>query len=114
MWYLGQRYADQDVPWHYPSVMFLVTVPAGLLVLGALGLFAHDREDKTAFIAPREALLLVSMLFPLFVFSWPGIAVYDGARLFLSVFGLWACLWERGLRSYSCGLNDAGRGTPPS
>ena len=37
---LGQVWTDRDVPWHYPWVMFAVTVPVGLLVLGVLGIWA--------------------------------------------------------------------------
>ncbi len=98
VWYLGRRYADQDVPWHYPGVMFLITVPVGLLILGACGLISPTPADgdKPSRFSPREVLLFANMLFPLFVFSWPGIAVYDGVRLFLSVFSLWALFVGKG------------------
>ena len=36
-WYLGQKFVDSDVPWHYSFVMFAVTVPVGLHVLGLWG-----------------------------------------------------------------------------
>lgn len=36
------------------------------------------------------ALLAATMLFVLLVFSWPGTPVYDGVRLFLMAFPLWA------------------------
>ena len=36
-YYLGQVWADKDVPWHYPFVMFAVTVPIGLHLLGVIG-----------------------------------------------------------------------------
>jgi hypothetical protein len=38
----------------------------------------------------RLQLVLLAVLFPLALFSWPGVAVYDGERLFLMVFPLWA------------------------
>ena len=38
VFYFGQRYADTDVPWHYPAVMFLTSVPVGLQLLGVAGL----------------------------------------------------------------------------
>jgi hypothetical protein len=38
VWYEGQVFADKAVPWHYPFVMFAVTVPPVLLVLGLIGL----------------------------------------------------------------------------
>lgn len=94
VYYLGERPADIDVPWHYSAVMFLVTVPVGLHLLGFLGLFTGERR---AWKAPRERLLLACFIFPLIVFAIPGIAVYDGARLFLVVFPLWAVLIGRGV-----------------
>jgi hypothetical protein len=93
LWYLGTRYTDRDHPWHYCAVMFLTTVPIGLHALGGLGLFAGRARFK---LAPREQLVLGAMLFPLLLFSIPRIAVYDGARLFLVVFPLWAIFIGRG------------------
>jgi len=93
VWYFGHRYADRDVPWHYPAVLFLTTVPLGLQALGFLGLFKgplppwRDRQAQ---------LVLGAMLFPLLLFSLPHVAVYDGARLFLVVFPLWAIFVGRG------------------
>jgi len=93
VWYFGEVLADRNVPWHYPWVMFLATVPIGLHVLGVWGLFGPGRR---AWTAPREVLVLVCMLFPLIVFSVPGVAVYDGERLFSLVFPLWGVLIGRG------------------
>jgi len=106
LFYLGQVWADRDVPWHYPSVMFLLTVPLGLLLLGALGLWAKrprgrdNRSDKGRHARTRAdsgaanggelALAAGTLLWVLLVFSWPGVPVYDGVRLFLVVFPLWA------------------------
>ncbi len=93
LWYLGTRYTDRDHPWHYCAVLFLTTVPLGLQVLGGLGLFA--RRTRLHF-ARHEQLVLGAMLFPLFLFTIPRIAVYDGARLFLVAFPLWAIFIGRG------------------
>jgi hypothetical protein len=46
--------------------------------------------------ARHEQLVLGAMLFPLCLFSIPRIAVYDGARLFLVAFPLWAIFIGRG------------------
>ncbi len=92
-WYFGQRYVDHSVPWHYPAVMFLTTVPVGLHLLGFCGLFCGERS---AWKGPREQVVLGCIVFPLLLFSLPGVAVYDGARLFLVVFPLWAILIGRG------------------
>lgn len=92
-WYFGTRYADTAVPWHYPFVMFLATVPVGLHALGIAGLFSGD---EPAWKGRREQCLLACLLFPLLVFAVPGVPVYDGARLFLMVFPLWAVFAGRG------------------
>ncbi|MBC8113090.1 MAG: glycosyltransferase family 39 protein, partial [Candidatus Saccharimonas sp.] len=104
--YFGVRYDDKAVPWHYPFVMFAVTVPVGLHVMGALGL----RREKSAVSSQRSEaggkddarwrhwLLLACTVFPLIVFALPGVAVYDGERLFLTVFPLWAIFVGRGFQ----------------
>jgi hypothetical protein len=109
VFYLGQVWNDRDVPWHYPWVMFAVTVPVGLLALGAIGIWARlpgkprcphpnplPEGEGTAlanlFPKGEGALLGGAMLFVLLVFSLPRTPVYDGERLFLMVFPLWA-IW---------------------
>ncbi len=82
-YYLGQVWADRDVPWHYAWAMLLATTPLGTLVLAAAG------AVKTARQRPAQPLLLMSALgvvFWLIVFSVPGVPVYDGVRLFDAVF----------------------------
>ncbi|MEI8019070.1 MAG: hypothetical protein WCH39_12785 [Schlesneria sp.] len=129
VWYWGQKYVDKIVPWHYPLMMFALTVPVVLHGLGLLGLFYGSKgnigySDKShadqttnnelvlSNLQPltevpaqrganrnaisRDLLLLVCMLFPLIVFSLPGVAVYDGERLFLTCFPLWAIFVGRG------------------
>ena len=91
-YYLGQVWHDKDVPWHYPFVMFAVTVPVGLHALGLCGVLGSGR----AWRQPREQLLLAAVLFPLVLFAIPGVAVYDGERLFLISFPIWAVLIGRG------------------
>ena len=116
VFYWGQIWADRDVPWHYPWVMFAVTVPIGLLALGVYGflgeLIACRSAGKSSgtvagnlpgsatssaardnlFLNGDGMLVLGTMTFLLLVFSWPGTPVYDGARLFLMVFPL-AAIW---------------------
>lgn len=90
--YFGQVYLDRDVPWHYPWFYFAVTVPIGLHALGILGLahgWWHRRHDRF------PLLLAGSIAFFLILFS-TRIPVYDGERLFLLVFPLWAILIGRG------------------
>lgn len=93
VWYLGRVFADKEVPWHYPFVMFAVTVPIGLQALGLIGVFAGG---PPGWKDPAMRLVLACLVFPLLVFAAPGIAVYDGERLFLVSFPLWAVLIGKG------------------
>ena len=112
-YYLGERFADRDVPWHYPWVMFLVTTPLVSLLLGIFGgvslIVGPLRRLKTTDHAGWNSarfrigtLLFGAWLLPLLAFSLPGTTVYDGARLFLvvwPVFAVWIgagvqCLWD--------------------
>jgi hypothetical protein len=108
-YYLGQVWSDKDVPWHYPFVMFTVTVPVGLHALGLLGVATKLTRSASEGMVPvgprwrfglvcepREQLLLAATLFPLVLFALPGIAVYDGERLFLVSYPIWAVLIGRG------------------
>lgn len=93
--YFGQVYADRDVPWHYPWFYFAVTVPIGLQALGAWGLVQGWRNRS---VEPLPLLLAASIGCFLVVFS-TRVPVYDGERLFLVVFPLWAILIGRGFES---------------
>lgn len=77
-WYFGERFADKQVPWHYPFVITLFTLPIGV-ILCLLASFRRKRPDAT------DQLLLLSIAVPLVVFALPGTPVYDGNRLFLIV-----------------------------
>ncbi len=93
VWYFGTQYADKDVPWHYPWVIFTTTLPPATLLLGIYGLFRRKSDPSDDSI---RWLLLGNVVLPLVAFSLPGIAVYDGERLFLTVFPFWAILAARG------------------
>jgi 4-amino-4-deoxy-L-arabinose transferase-like glycosyltransferase len=87
-WYLGQAWNDRLVPWHYPWVMFAVTVPVGLLLIGGWGLWTWLRtRDWDSDLSLIAGGWLVNLL----LFSLPGIPVYDGVRLFLPAYPLFAC-----------------------
>ncbi|MBX3443440.1 MAG: hypothetical protein KF774_13625 [Planctomyces sp.] len=93
--YWGERWADLDVPWHYPWVQFAVVVPLGLQLLGLVGLGTGE-DGRSARRDPRLALVLLAVVIPLIVFSLPGIRVYDGERLFAVSFPLWGIVIGRG------------------
>lgn len=84
--YFGKVYWDIEVPWHYPWVMFVVTLPLGILLLGALGIGASRRQ---LVVDPKLSLIALAMLALPLLFSTK-VAVYDGERLFLPSFVSWA------------------------
>jgi 4-amino-4-deoxy-L-arabinose transferase-like glycosyltransferase len=83
VWYLGDRLPDVAAPWHYPWVMFCSTIPIGLL---ALGVFGISKQRVNLFQSPAIGLVFGAVVAPLVLFSIPGVAVYDGVRLFLVSF----------------------------
>ena len=93
--YFGQVCADRDVPWHYPWFYFAATVPVGLLALGVWGMIGRGRERR---FDPFVLLLAGSIGVFLVLFS-TRIPVYDGERLFLVAFPLFAILIGRGFGS---------------
>lgn len=107
-YYLGTVFPDKDVPWHYPWILFAATLPAATLLLGSCGLAIGRRDAAPSpptasallrfsrWAVSREALLALAVFLPLVVFSIPGIAVYDGERLFLVSYPIWAVLCGRG------------------
>ena len=96
--------------------MFALALPLGLLVLGLLGLWAVVSGRLTVVSCQLSAdngrrqastdncqlttvncqlttaywLVMGSLCFVLIAFSWPGRPMYDGVRLFLMAFPLWA------------------------
>lgn len=89
-WYFGERFADKAVPWHFPFVMTLASLPAVSVVglLGRVGARGFDAVD---------GLSMFSILLPLCIFAVPGVPVYDGTRLFLIVMPAIALMAARGL-----------------
>lgn len=108
-WYLGQRFADKEVPWHFPFVTTLISLPIWTL-LGLIMRSVRGSLDST------ERLLLLFVLMPLTVFAIPGVPVYDGTRLFLIVMPPLAMLAARGFSLWIYGAqyvtSKAGQ-TPP-
>jgi 4-amino-4-deoxy-L-arabinose transferase-like glycosyltransferase len=94
--YFGRVLADREIPWHYPWVLFAVTVPIGLHALGLCGV---ARQLRRGWSDPLGWLLLAAVAFPLVVFSVPGVPVYDGVRLLLMAFPAWSIFVGRGAAS---------------
>lgn len=93
--YFGQVYADKDVPWHYPWFYFAVTVPVGLQLLGMVGVV---RAWRTRHVDAYLGLLLGSIVTFLTLFS-TRVPAYDGERLILLTFPLWAIVIGAGFQS---------------
>lgn len=96
VYYLGRVWLDWQTPWHYPWVIFAATVPVGLLLLGLVGLWVGCRAWSTQ---PHWGLLAALAGAGLVLFSWPGVPVYDGERLFLFVYPIWAIFVGLGCQS---------------
>jgi 4-amino-4-deoxy-L-arabinose transferase-like glycosyltransferase len=90
--YFGRIYADRQVPWHYPWFYFTATVPVGLHLLGSLGLVRSWQERR----GDGFPLLLSGAIGLFLVLFSTNIAVYDGERLFLVAFPLWAIVIGKG------------------
>jgi 4-amino-4-deoxy-L-arabinose transferase-like glycosyltransferase len=86
--YFGRIYLDREVPWHYPWVYFVATVPVGLQALGLMGVGEAWRRRRHEPILLAFVAAIVGWLV---VFSTRA-PVYDGERLFLMAFPLWAIL----------------------
>lgn len=103
-YFLGVKYADHAVPWYYPFVMFAVTIPLGVFLAGVMAIFKRTGDENSSYALKDRRLQLVlgALLVPLVVFAIPGVTVYDGVRLFLPSFPLFAIFAALGLqRVYS-------------
>lgn len=100
--YLGQVFADVETPWHYPWVLFLVTVPVGLQILGGWGVYRALKGWRSQ---PEWMLGLACLVFPLLLFS-TNAAVYDGTRLFSVCFPLWGLFIGLGAREWTAWLGS--------
>ena len=83
--YLGIVWDDRDTPWHYPWVIAGVTIPVGWLALALRGAWPGWRDTA---LRPVVQLVLLTIATVLLTFSWPGVPVYDGERLFLMIYPL--------------------------
>ena len=92
--YLGRVWNDRDTPWHYPWIIAAVTIPVGWLAPAIWGAWSGLRD---AVLRPAVQLVLLAMATVLLTFSWPGVPVYDGERLFLMIYPLAALLVGTGV-----------------
>lgn len=111
VWYAGRMFEDREVPALYPWTTFAVSLPVltfVVMLVGAAVVVAGLRRRRGSG-PPSEPIsdptashgrligLVSTALFPLILFTIPGIAVYDGERLFSMVFVVWAVLGATGV-----------------
>jgi len=95
VWYLGRQYpmvtldGVVSVPWHYPVLTTLVTVPLPVLLFAIFGLArtaVHCRWEYRGILFTGYAVVVLLHA------SLPGSPKYDSARLFFSLFPMLAIL----------------------
>jgi len=104
VWLWGHQYTDRDVPRIYALVFWLATVPIKVHVLAWLGWLtspaANSGDPDLKPIAnrwtPGEFLLGAMSIWPLVVFSLPGVPIYDCERLWLPGLVVWMIFFGRG------------------
>lgn len=84
--YLGTHYRGHDVPWHYPIIMFGVTLPLIYIAFFLLGclhfIYSLRKKSKSTSIL---VLLFLWILFPPLTQILSGAPMYDGIRHFLII-----------------------------
>ena len=91
VFYLGKAWGwgRANTPWHYPTVMTLVTVPLPVLLFAICGVArtaAHARWEYRGILFTAFAAIVLLHA------SLPDAPKYDGTRLFFSLFPLLAIL----------------------
>ena len=94
-YYLGRVYSENYPPWHYPFVLTVATVPAGILGGLVVGISRIFRFEKGARRLAQFSLWNLAAI--LAIQSLPGTPRYDGVRLFLNAFPFLSILGALGL-----------------
>ena len=72
----------KHLPWHYPFVLTLITIPLLILIPFFIGIF----KISTRPYKNTNIFILFNALLPLLIISLPTVPKYDGVRLFLPAF----------------------------
>lgn len=84
--YLGQLYRGHEVPWHYPIIMFGVTIPIFYLFFLILGIFmSFYLINKNTVHKKPLIFLLLWLIFPPMTQIISRAPMYDGIRHFLVI-----------------------------
>jgi len=89
VFYLGKTYGAQPVPWHYPVLLLVTTVPPATLLLSIYGVKTYIKKHLKDKIS---GMVVINILFLLILMSLPIAQKYDGIRLFMPVFPFLAVL----------------------
>ena len=89
-YFLGQMYnLDHPLPWYNTLVWTAISVPLGILLLGAVGLFSTLYRFR---VESFGILIVLNWIILLIVRAVPGVPPHDGVRLFLPSFAFLAAL----------------------
>jgi hypothetical protein len=82
VFFLGQLYPSNQLPWYYPFFVIGVTTPEAILALALFGsvcipLLREQRAPAVLFLTSASFILITGLL--------PGAVLHDGARQLLSV-----------------------------
>lgn len=93
VYYFGKIYIG-EIPFHYPFVFSIVTIPTGIAIMSVVGILKIVRniiKDKIG------VFLLLQMSFPLILAILFPLLSTDGERHFLQAFPFFACMSGIGL-----------------
>ena len=83
--YLGNHFRGQEIPWHYPFVMFGITTPVWYLFFFVVGLgFGIHQVLRNGRNASPFVLLVSWLFFAIMTQILSGAPMYDGIRHFLA------------------------------
>jgi 4-amino-4-deoxy-L-arabinose transferase-like glycosyltransferase len=96
VYYLGHLYDKKNVPppWHYAPVMFLTSIPAGILLFFFLGIYSVLKNRKKD---PFGFFSLINIFFLLSIMMLPWIPKYGGIRFLLPLYPFTAVLTAEGM-----------------
>jgi hypothetical protein len=89
VYFYGQRYITNELPWYYPFFAVGVTTPVPLIALAALG---SASLSWYRYRLPDLSLFLISAVFVFALGIMPGAVLHDGVRQLLSVLPFIAAL----------------------
>jgi hypothetical protein len=93
VYFFGQLYFTNQLPWHYPFFAVAITTPEPLLALALIGLLSIPLESEKR---PAVTLFAINAMFILALGLLPGAVLHDGIRQLLSALPFVAALGGAG------------------